>query len=294
MPCYHPLKGYRSKTVNPSGKRSIVFNAREGYQDLPIDVPCGQCIGCRLERSRQWAIRCVHEASLSETNCFLTLTYSEDNLPKDGSLKLEDFQNFMKALRNQYSGQSIRYFHCGEYGETTGRPHYHAVIFNFDFPDKKPWRETKQGHQIWRSETLESKLWTKGLSEIGSLTFESAAYVARYILKKRTGPTAEEYYDGKKPEYTTMSRRPGIGKGWFEKFYRETFPLDKIVLRGKELKPPKFYLGQFEIINPALHEKVKAIRKADAHANQEKNSPKNLNTAEAVKKIRTKALQRGL
>src|SRR4051794_29862641 len=103
MPCFRPLKGYRARVTNPdTGKRSIVFNARKGFNDLPVDLPCGQCIGCRLERSRQWAIRCSHEAKLHEENCFITLTYAPEHLPPGGTLVVKDFQDFMKRLRFEF------------------------------------------------------------------------------------------------------------------------------------------------------------------------------------------------
>ena len=136
MPCYRPIKGYRSRRLNAeTGKRPVVFNPRDGFYDQPVDLPCGQCIGCRLERSRQWAIRCVHEASLHERNCFITLTYRDECLPTNGSLDLDAFQKFMKRLRRRF-GEGVRFFHCGEYGENFGRPHYHAILFNLDFSDK--------------------------------------------------------------------------------------------------------------------------------------------------------------
>ena len=160
MPCYHPLKGFRSREKNSSGKRSITFNHNQGYTDMEITIPCGQCIGCRLERSRQWAIRCVHEASLYQDNCFITLTYSPEHLPKDNSLHKEHFQLFMKRLRKAF-GQKIRYFHCGEYGENFSRPHYHACLFNVDFKDKELLKNfngnkiyTKQNKQLWHFTSL--------------------------------------------------------------------------------------------------------------------------------------------
>lgn len=108
MPCYHPLSGWYSKTRNASGKRSIVFNLQEAYKDKPLQVPCGRCIGCRLEKARQWAVRCMHEASLYDKNCFVTLTYDEDYCPE--SLIPEHFVLFMKRLRKRY-GAGIRFFH---------------------------------------------------------------------------------------------------------------------------------------------------------------------------------------
>ena len=151
-------------------------------------VPCGQCIGCRLERSRQWAIRCVHEASLHTDNCFITLTYSPDCLPSDGSLNHDDFQKFFKRLRKHIAPKKIRYYMCGEYGEDLqqpsklGRPHFHACLFGLDFDDKQLYI-VRDDVKLYTSATLE-KIWGKGFVTIGDVTFESAAYVARYIAKK--------------------------------------------------------------------------------------------------------------
>lgn len=190
MACYSPVTGYRAKQPNPiTKKRSVVFNTRDGVQDETVTFACGQCIGCRLERSRQWAIRCVHEASQHERNCFVTLTYDDKHLPADRSLKLRHFQNFMKKLRKKY-GAGIRFFHCGEYGEKFRRPHYHALIFNHDFDDKILWSKNR-GSPLYISESLDS-LWEFGFATIGDVTFESAAYVARYITKKVNGELAKK------------------------------------------------------------------------------------------------------
>ena len=213
MACYYPMKAYRSQTVNPSGKRSIVFNKNQGFADMEVELPCGQCIGCRLERSRQWAIRMAHEAQLHEDNCFLTLTYNDENLPKHNSLKLKDFQKFMKRLRKAF-GKKIRFFHCGEYGEKFQRPHYHAIIFGLDFKDKILFSE-QNDQKLYISPTL-NKIWGLGHATIGDVTFQSAAYVARYITKKITGDRAQDHYNEinyetgeilseRRPEYTTIS-----------------------------------------------------------------------------------------
>lgn len=291
MPCFRPIKGYRSRIVNETGKRSIVFNPSHGFNDQPVNLPCGRCIGCRLERSRQWAIRCVHEASLYQKNCFITLTFNDENLPSNGSLDVKIFQDFMKRLREKF-GAGIRFFHCGEYGENFGRPHYHACIFNFDFEDKYDWRKTQSGQTVYRSEMLE-KLWPFGNSEIGDVTFESAAYVARYITKKITGPDADEHYQGRKPEYTTMSRRPGIGKGWFDMFTSDVYPSDAVVIRGKEIKPPKYYDRQFEIAYPTDYDKLKRIRKQKAEDMAEKEPENRLVVREICQEIKNKQLKRG-
>lgn len=272
MPCYCPLEGYWSREVGESGKRRVVFDVHEGYHDLPVKVPCGQCVGCRLERSRQWAIRCMHEASLHDENCFITLTYADEYLPERGSLDRKAFPKFMKRLRKRYEGRKIRYFHCGEYGTVSLRPHYHACLFGFDFEDKELWT-TRGGFPVWRSSVLE-KLWPFGLSEVGSVTFESAAYVARYIMKRRLGDGSEaegrdsSVSDGVsgdvcvEREYATMSRRPGIGREWLEKFGGETYLQDGVVVRGRLMRPPKYYDDQFESLYPDVLESIKKRRRS--------------------------------
>ena len=138
MPCYSPLTAYKGKSTD-SGKMCLSFKRSEGLfgSFSAINLPCGQCIGCRLERSRQWAVRCMHEASLHDENSFLTLTYSDENLPPGGSLHLPDFQNFMKRLRKSIAPKRVRFYHCGEYGDILSRPHYHALLFGYDFDDRK-------------------------------------------------------------------------------------------------------------------------------------------------------------
>ena len=200
MPCYYPLEGWKSKNVNESGKRSVVFKRSEGFEDMPVRVPCGQCHGCRLERSRQWALRCVHEAQLHDQSSFITLTYDDEHLPEGATLVKRDFQLFMKRLRKALHPIKIRYFMCGEYGENAfqgtfsqdkrrratqekhlqqykisalGRPHYHAIIFGYDFPDRE-YLETRNGNHLFYSPMLE-QIWDKGFNTIGNVTFESAA-----------------------------------------------------------------------------------------------------------------------
>lgn len=299
MTCYYPLQGYRSKELTKNGKRKIVFSPKDGYVDLKMTVPCGQCIGCRLERSRQWAIRCVHEASLYEDNCFITLTYSNKFLPSDLSLKVKHFQDFMKRLRKRF-GSGIRFFHCGEYGEQFGRPHYHAIIFNLDFPDKVLWQE-RNGEKLYRSQILE-ELWPFGHSSVGSATFESAAYVARYIMKKHTGKDADEHYKSvdldsgefiqRKPEYTTMSRRPGIGKDYFDTWNSDIYPSDEVILRNIVMKPPKYYDSLYEILYPDELARIKALRKIEASKHSENNTWERLAVRCFVKESKIKRLVR--
>ena len=152
----------------------------------------------------------------------------------------------------------MKFYHCGEYGEKNRRPHYHACLFGIDFEDKTLFKQ-KRGNDLYISDHLQ-ELWPFGFSTIGEVTFESAAYCARYIMKKITGDGAEEHYQwidtetGEvhqlKPEYTTMSRNGGIGKEWMEKFKSDVYPTDEIIIRGRRMKPPRFYDSMYEHTDP--------------------------------------------
>jgi hypothetical protein len=204
-----------------------------------MEIPCGQCAGCRLERARQWAIRCIHEASLYDQNCFLTLTYSPEHVPPDGSLRPRDIVLFFKRLRKLISPGRVRYFQCGEYGTQFLRPHHHILCFGYAFPDRTLVSSGK--FPIYTSAQL-ATLWPWGFHSIGDITFDSACYTARYILKKVTGDAAEEHYQGRKPEYITMSRRPGIGRDWYDRFKDDLYNYDKCVVKDSFVaKPPKYY-----------------------------------------------------
>ena len=180
MTCYHPWLACRGHGEKLG--RYVPFNSQWAIPGTEIWLPCGQCIGCRLQRSREWAARCVFEASRHEHNSFITLTYAPECLPEDGSLHYEHFQKFIKRLRKRLwryeDDLKVRFFMCGEYGEQFSRPHYHAIIFGYDFPDKVFWSRNN-GYPLYRSRMLE-ELWPFGYCTVGDVTFESAAYVARY------------------------------------------------------------------------------------------------------------------
>ena len=237
----------------------------------------------------------MHEAQLHDANSFVTLTYAEEHLPPGGSLRKADFQRFMKRLRKRIAGK-VRFFHCGEYGEELNRPHYHALLFGYDFPDRTPWAE-RGAHRTYRSEELE-ELWPMGHSEIGDVTFESAAYVARYCVKKITGAKADEHYVDKstglirEPEYATMSRRPGIGAGWFEKYKADVYPSDEVVSRGHGSKPPRYYDQLLGREDPELLEQMKAAR--NRARSREDETPDRLAVREACTASRLSFSQRRL
>lgn len=295
MPCYHPIPGYRATVCNPSGKRSIVFSPQEGFKEFALAVPCGRCIGCRLERARQWSIRCVHESSLYERNCFITLTYSDDNLPLDGSLRPRDMTLFLKRLRKMF-GSGIRYFQCGEYGEKSLRPHHHAILFNHDFSDKRSMSNPLGPSRLFTSRTLED-LWGYGHCSVGTVTRQSAGYVARYSLKKVYGPSSVDWYAGRVPEYLTMSRRPGIGTGWLAKWhddiYRGGDSVSELVVDGVRCKPPRFYDKLMERFVPSMMERVNWRRKRESADNPD-GSGSRLIVREHVTEAAVKSLTRGI
>lgn len=230
-------------------------------------------------------MRCVHEASLYDENCFVTLTYDDEHLP-GRSLVYRDFQLFLKRLRRRFSRSRIRFFMCGEYGELTARPHFHACLFNFDFPDKKAFKQTSAG-PLFRSDALES-LWSFGLSSIGQVTFESAAYVARYVVKKMTGPSAVLHYvdsvtgEVREPEFCHMSLKPGIGAVWLQRYWSEVYPSGTVVMRGKAVPPPRFYNRRAKHFAPeeyAQFEEARARLLGDTRADR---VPERLEVREAV------------
>jgi len=276
--CYGPLDAFQAYPGAPLEFGRPRAGARE------LQVACGQCIGCRLERSREWAIRILHENQMHDDSCFITLTYDDTSLPVDHSLRYLDFQLFMKRLRARYSERQrvtgkcvdversrekrIRFFMCGEYGEVTSRPHYHACLFGVRFDDRIFHKRMSSGHNLYTSDIL-SSLWPHGHSSIGEISFDSAAYVARYICKKVTGARASEHYryvspEGevffRVPEFTHMSLKPGIGAEWFKKFGSEVYPRDEVVIAGRKAVPPKYYDNLLERVDWDTYEHLQFER----------------------------------
>jgi hypothetical protein len=233
------------------------------------------------------------------------LTFDDENLNKREnplSVDVSDFQKFMKRLRKKY-GKGIRFFHCGEYGDLYGRPHYHACLFNHDFDDRRLY-SVRDDVRLYTSESLQ-ELWPFGFSSVGDVTFDSAAYVARYIMKKINGENAWHHYseidfdtgeiiNQRKPEYTTMSRRPGIGKGWYEKFKNDLYPHDRVYCNGALMNVPKFYDKQLEKENPYQLEDLKSRRVEVAKKYADDNTPERLRVKERIKQRKLNQLPRNL
>lgn len=295
MPCYYPNRAYQTENG------SIVFTElkRNGPIVKTLSLPCGQCHGCRLERSRQWAMRCVHETNLYKRNCFITLTYDEEHLPERGRLNYNDYQLFMKRLRKLAEPEIVRFYMCGEYGGQTGRPHYHAILFNWDWDDKKFFKTTGSGEKIYTSKTLE-KLWPWGHSSSAAATFESAAYIARYCMQKITGEAAEEHYKRYDhlgeyqlvPEFNEMSTRPGIGADWLNFYRKDVYTHDYVIINGHESRAPKYYDKLQKRYDAYGMDDLKSIREYRAYTHAEDNTPERLAVKEQVAKAKINQLKR--
>ena len=288
-----------------------MFNKDHGYIDMPQTVPCGKCIDCKLDLSRQWAIRILHEAQFSKPTCYITLTYAPEFLPLGGTLLLEDWRYFIKKLRRK-TNPNIRYYHSGEYGEATiannylARPHYHAILFNINFNDLVHFK-TINKIPLYTSKEL-TKIWGKGHASVGNVTMQSAAYVARYIMKKQYPSklsTAQAAYvenyerintdtgeiHNVKPEYSTMSRNIGIE--WFKQFKMDIYNKDYLTYKGEKFRPPKYYDRLYADHNPIHMEEIKAKRQRNADKNPN-NTIARLRVRQKIKTLQTAKLIRSL
>lgn len=298
MPCYYPLKGWVVGHDVQTGKKivkvtSAVDVGYPGCESFP--VPCGNCLGCRLEYSKQWANRCMMEAQYHGRSCFVTLTYADSHIPQRFynirghccsvpalSLCKRDLQLFFKRLRKAHPQSHIRYFGCGEYGPTTLRPHYHIILFGIDFDDKVLYRKSKTGNDMFTSADLD-RCWSfpalrgelvgsgpsvAGLATVQPMTWETCAYTARYVTKKLKGPLASFYTEhNMEPPFCCMSRRPGIGRQYYDE-HPELWDYEYINIStpdgGKKFRPPKYFMKLFEQDDPYSAEALKDVRKAFA------------------------------
>lgn len=327
MPCYHPINAWQ--TTNGE----VIF-AERGDVRRTLTLPCGQCRGCRLKRSRQWAIRCLHEAKTYTHNCVTLLTYDDQHIPDNGDLTHRHVALFLKRLRQHAHREQtallikgalataptiltttphadmglrpiprpdIRYYMCGEYGEQNNRPHYHMCLFNCDFADKKYKYTTPAGSQIHTSETL-NNIWQLGHTSIGELNFESAAYTARYIMKKITGDLAKQHYESlntetgeifnRTPEYNQMSRRPGIGAKAFDKWGKDWYPQGKVITRGHQSNTPRYYDNLQKTLDSSVIEELQYKRYLEGLKQAADNTPERLKVREDVEAAKIKFLQR--
>lgn len=306
MTCYHPLiryeyyDKYKCQDGHEAYKaRVLKLDSGEEYEDMEERVrsglirqrqiiPCGKCIGCRLEYSKEWATKGCLEAEYYSENWFLTITYNENHLPEAGTmidpktgeelgqnpfgtLKSEDMTLFIKRLRQyyerKYNHKGIRYMVCGEYGDKGARPHYHAIMYNLPLHNIYFHQYNENHETLWRCKELE-EIWGKGLIVAAEVNWNTCAYVARYITKKVGIPTQEEYYKclGVNPEFFRMSRKPGIGRQYFEDHKDDIYSKDEIIVKKyngglMKVKPPKYYDKLYDGINTNEYLRLKLKRK---------------------------------
>lgn len=302
--CVHPLKGFViGKTDNGKDKYKITsykvdhvelrngiwtcadsFFASSGAEKVVrefTEVPCGKCIDCRLQYSREWADRCMLEMKYHDPDeCwFLTLTYDDEHIRDyghdifPGMLYKPDFQDFMKRLRDHIYRdyvRKIRFFACGEYGTQTFRPHYHAIIYGMPLKDMKLLSYSKKGFPLYTSEYL-NDIWKNGYVVVGKVSWDTCAYTARYVLKKASGIKPDDYIDqGLTPEFVLMSRKPGIGALYFDENYKKIYENDEIFFSGdaggRKAKPPKYFDKRLEVIDEGWYKSIKSKRKDTAIA----------------------------
>lgn len=291
MACYFPIRAYQGADGSVFFRESVRTDSVR-----TLELPCGRCVGCRLERSRQWAIRCVHEASLQEDNCYITLTYEVNPV----TLVYSDFQLFMKRLRRFFSPVVVRFFMCGEYGELNLRPHFHACLFGAYFRDRVLFSQDN-GFNLYTSADL-TKLWPLGFSTVGDVSFQSAAYVARYLMKKVTGDDAKCHYRyvvaetgeviERLPEFAHMSLKPGIGARWLDKYQSDVYPTGEMVINGVQCKPPKYYDRRFKKLDEDAHTRMSFERESAGKRYASDNTDARLAVREKVAKAKVGLLKR--
>lgn len=241
MRCIRPLK------ASQRDDHSITFSMKEAIPGLQtFQIECRKCLPCRLNQAREKAIRCYHESKMHDDNIFLTLTYNEESL-ESPRLIYKHFQDFMKRLRES-TPNKITYMVTGEYGEKHKRPHWHAIIFNYTPNDPKPKYTTELGEPVYTSQKL-TDLWSYGNIEYGSVTMDSASYVARYAAKKLThGKDQEHDYH---PIHKTSSKK-AIGRTWLEANYIHTFQNGFVVINGTQMKIPRYYVDWVKKHHPDI------------------------------------------
>ena len=301
MSCYHPLKAFPTFVSPETGKQqykicsygvsAIRWNGNSyvaisgdfnNYTDVItefIEIPCGKCIGCRLDYSRDWANRCMLEASYYDSNYFVTLTYDNEHLHGVNHVDIGtgeyfpnlfstlckvDLQKFMKRLRFN-TGQNIRYYAAGEYGSSSYRPHYHLIIFGLNLTDLKILKSNFQGELYYTSETI-SKAWPFGFHVVAGVTWDTCAYTARYVMKKRKGQDFYLYDKfGIEPEFCTMSLKPGIGRLYYDEHKEQIYKYDSISFstskNGMKFRPPRYFDRLYDIEYPEEYEVLKERRK---------------------------------
>lgn len=273
--CIHPLYGYYSKELTENGKRKIVFNMTDALaidEDFRVVLPCGKCDECRMKKAKMWSLRCVHEAKYHKDKVFLTLTYDDEHLPRNcgvPTLRYKDVQDFLKRLRKYLGDVKIRYFCSSEYGAKKFRPHYHMILYGWSPPDLRHYKRSYSGLPIYKSKILDS-IWENGYVFVGTVTEMSANYVARYTLEKNQDK-GEKFYEYREKESVRMSRRPGIGFTWINRYWKNVAERGFILFDNIKHAIPRFYRSFIEKVDLFRYKILQSRLKKRAREFSEKN-----------------------
>ncbi|AXF52778.1 MAG: replication initiator protein [Microviridae sp.] len=333
MACFHPLRA-RITYDDFLGKKVVhILKSLDPDWNSPdvTPIPCGKCIGCKLDKSREWANRCLLELEYHSSAYFVTLTYNERYVPvstypgTDGvefqsySLCRRDVQLFLKRLRKAKEPAVIRFFGAGEYGETTMRPHYHLILFGLELDDLIPYEKSERGDWYYKSAFLE-RIWSKRMVNnrlgdvsgayeplgeviVAEVSWETCAYTARYCTKSLNGFDKSVYTKfGMEPPSLYMSRNPGIGNQYF-KDHPELYDYQYISVStstgGKKFPIPKYFDRLQQEAEEGSLDALKERRQAFARASSQlKASSTTLDEfeygdiEEQIKKRSVKALTR--
>lgn len=335
MPCYHPLirvenlnkiqkaldghKYFKATIEHPNDYLQRIEELKNNLNYRYQLIPCGNCIGCRLEYSREWANRGYLETKSWKQNWFVTITYDDENMTtleetKDqneitywnngtwnGTLVPKELTQFIKNVRQimkrKYNEDNIRFMACGEYGEEGQRPHYHIIFFNLNLPTDTFFEPKIINKETYFRNKIIEQAWTKGISNISEATWNNIAYTARYITKKVNGKTSSEHYasKGQTKEFLRVSRAPGIGRYYYDEKKEEIYKNDEIIIVNKEgaisTKPPKYFDKLYEKDNPEHWKEIKAkrIRMAKMNAKLEDQTHSLTRLNHLAIKERTKA-----
>jgi len=302
MACTQPKPAQRY-VCPTTGLSAVRLKNFKGEPELL--VPCGKCLSCKLHKAREWAVRCWHESQMHEHSAYVTFTYAPEHLPAYGQLRHKDFQLFMKRLRKKYPDKGITYFMCGEYGDGTHRPHYHALLFGY-YPPDAAYHRTENGNRFYKSQELDA-LWQCGFTDTSSVSYKSSGYIARYTLKKQlpsedlqdryTYVDAFDNLQTKPFEYIRMSTGrdfgQGIGGKWIEKYWQHTLENDYVLdPDGNKLPVPKYYLDILKTNVCADTAEKNRLARVEKAQDSTDNSPDARRQRAICVKARTKQLIR--
>lgn len=311
MPCYHPMIRIEDRTKWEISKDGHKYHPAKIYKQMEVPndletlkryeaghykqttIPCGKCIGCRLDYSREWANRGYLESLNYVNNWFITITYDEEHLPQPtelidkngitwwdegnwegGTLVPEHLTQFIKNVRQimkrEYNQDGIRFMAAGEYGDKGQRPHYHIIFFNLNLPIEDLYNPRINNRNVYYQSKVIERAWNKGISNLSQATWNTIAYTARYITKKINGEGSEELYysNGKVKEFFRVSRMPGIGQDYFQKNWEKIYKTDSITIKNAsgiiKARPPTYFDKLLEKEHPEVWIKTQRKRQHEA------------------------------